>query len=63
MLQTSVSKILTDFELWRKSQGLTQQEVAEKLDVTRPHLNKVLNQKTPPSIQLLEKMEKMINNS
>jgi len=63
MLQTSVSKILTDFELWRKSQGLTQQEVAEKLDVTRPHLNKVLNQKTLPSIQLLEKMEKMINNS
>lgn len=61
MIQKSVDEILTKFELWRKSQGLTQREVAEILKVARTHLNKVVNKRTLPSIQLLNRMEQMMD--
>ena len=61
MIQKSVNEILTQFELWRKFQGLTQREAAETLGVARTHLNKVVNKRTSPSIQLLERMENLMN--
>lgn len=60
MIQNSVNDILIQFELWRKNQNLTQREVAETLNITRSHLNKVLNKRTSPSIQLLNKMEELM---
>jgi len=61
MIQKSVNDILNQFELWRKSQKLTQREAAEILKITRTHLNKVLNKRTAPSIQLLDRMEELMN--
>ena len=61
MIQKSVNDILNQFELWRKSQDLTQREAAEILKITRTHLNKVLNKRTAPSIQLLKRMEELMN--
>lgn len=61
MIQKSVNEILTQFEIWRKSRGLTQREAAEILEIARTYLNKVVNKRTSPSIQLLERMEQMIN--
>ena len=61
MIQKSVNDILNQFELWRKSQDLTQREAAEILKITRTHLNKVLNKRTAPSIQLLDRMEELMN--
>ena len=52
-----LDKLLTDFEKWRKDQGYTQKEISEELHITRSHLNKVLNKKTNPSLQLMQKLE------
>ena len=58
MTQTEyLDKLFIDFERWRNSQGLTQQQIADELGITRSHLNKVLNKRTPPSIQLIQKLE------
>ena len=58
MTQTEyLNKLLIDFEVWREKQGLTQKEIAEQLGITRSHLNKVLNGKTQPSLQLIQKLE------
>ena len=52
-----LNKLLRDFEKWRKDQGYTQKEISEELHITRSHLNKVLNKKTNPSLQLIQKLE------
>lgn len=39
-------------------QGLTQGEAAERVQISRTHLNKVLNGKETPSMALLMRMEK-----
>lgn len=61
MIQKSVNDILNQFELWRKNQKLTQRDAAEILKITRTHLNKVLNKRTAPSIQLLDRMEELMS--
>ena len=61
MITNSVKKILVDFERWRESQGKTQREISEELGITRTHYNKVVNDRTAPSLQLLDRMEKMMN--
>ena len=50
-------KLLIDFERWREDNGITQREIAADIGVTRSHLNKVLNKKTLPSLQLIQKLE------
>ena len=38
--------------------GLTQGQAAEKVDISRTHLNKVLNGRETPSMALLMRIEK-----
>ena len=58
-----LKQLLKNFEKWRKDTNYTQKEVAEQLlHITRSHLNKVLNEKTPPSLYLIQKMEEVMNN-
>ncbi len=59
MTQSAIylDNLLIDFEKWRINHNITQKEAAEQLEITRSHLNKVLNKRTKPSLQLIEKME------
>lgn len=59
MLQ-NVKTICNNFFIWINTHNRTQQEIAEELGVTRSHLNKVLHGKANPSIQLLEKIEQLM---
>lgn len=62
MTQTynNIKEICNNFIDWMRIKGYTQQEVAEILNISRSHLNKVINGKTNPSIYLLEKIEKLM---
>lgn len=40
----------------RKLRGLSQTELAERLDIDRTHLSKIENGKTRPSTRLLERI-------
>lgn len=60
--ETYLNQLLLDFERWRDRKNYTQGEVAEELGITRAHLNKVVNKKTLPSLQLLQKIEELIQN-
>lgn len=62
MTQTynNIKEICNNFIDWMRTKGYTQQEVAEILNISRSHLNKVINGKTNPSIYLLEKIEKLM---
>lgn len=42
--------------LFRKSKGLSQETLAEKLEITRQHYNRLENGINDPSIKLMEKM-------
>lgn len=41
--------------LFRKRKGLNQKDMADKLEITRQHYNRIENGVSEPSIQLLEK--------
>lgn len=41
--------------------NLTQGQAAEKIQISRPHLNKVINGKETPSMALLMRMEEVMN--
>jgi transcriptional regulator with XRE-family HTH domain len=56
-----IEQTRTQFYAWLKSHKITQEFAAEQLDVSRSHLNKVLNGTTPPSIYLLQKMITYMN--
>lgn len=62
MTQTynNVKEICNNFINWIWRKGYTQQEVAKILNISRSHLNKVINGKTNPSIYLLEKIEQLM---
>ena len=62
MTQTynNIKEICDNFINWMRIKGCTQQEAAEVLNISRSHLNKVINGKTNPSIYLLEKIEKLM---
>lgn len=62
MTQTynNIKEICDNFINWMRIKGYTQQEVAKILNISRSHLNKVINGKTNPSIYLLEKIEKLM---
>jgi len=55
-----LSVFFEKFRNWCIHHNLRQIDAAEQLDITRSHLNKVLNEKTAPSIQLLEAMMKLM---
>lgn len=48
------------FKQWCDTHNLRQVDAAEQLNITRSHLNKVLNERTAPSIKLLEAMVKLM---
>ena len=59
MTQTStvLDKLFQDFYQKLVDKNITQSEAAEELEITRSHLNKVINKKTDPSLKLIQKLE------
>lgn len=55
--QECLNKLLIDFYKTLNHLNMTQTEAAINLNVTRSHLNKVLNRRTTPSLKLIQKME------
>lgn len=53
--------IINKFKKYMKDNGLTQGEAAELINISRTHLNKVLNGKETPSMALLMRMEEQMN--
>lgn len=59
MIQSAeiLDKLFFDFKKKIKNLGMNQQEAAEQLNITRSHLNKVINRRTAPSLKLIQDME------
>ena len=59
MIQTAeiLDQLFLDFKKKIDDLGMNQQEAAEQLNVTRSHLNKVINKRTTPSLKLIQDME------
>ena len=57
-----LSDFFIKFKQWCENHSLRQVDAAETLGITRSHLNKVLNEKTAPSIKLLEAMMNLMEN-
>lgn len=55
-----LSNFFNKFKQWCDEHNLRQVDAAGQLGITRSHLNKVLNERTAPSIQLLEAMIKLM---
>lgn len=55
-----ISNFLLEFRQWYENRNMRQIDVAEILGITRSHLNKVLNEKTAPSIKLLDAMAQLM---
>lgn len=54
--------IIDKFKEYMYSQQLSQGAAAELIQISRTHLNKVLNGREAPSMALLMRMEKVMNN-
>ena len=52
-----LNKLFLDFKQKLKNVGMSQQEAADELKITRSHLNKVINKRTTPSLKLIKDME------
>ena len=52
-----LNKLFFDFKQKLKNIGMSQQEAADELKITRSHLNKVINKRTAPSLKLIQDME------
>ena len=52
-----LNTLFIDFKQKLKNIGMSQQEAADKLEITRSHLNKVINKRTTPSLKLIQDME------
>lgn len=52
-----LNKLFLDFKQKLKNVGMSQQEAADELKITRSHLNKVINKRTMPSLKLIKDME------
>ena len=59
MIQSAeiLDKLFLDFKKKIKDLEMNQQEAAEQLNITRSHLNKVINKRTTPSLKLIQDME------
>ena len=53
-----IQKIIDDFKKYMADNNLTQGAAAEIVNISRTHLNKVLNGKETPSMALLMRIEK-----
>ncbi len=57
-----IQKIIDKFKEYMYSQQLSQGAAAELIQISRTHLNKVLNGREAPSMALLMRMEKVMND-
>lgn len=48
---------------YREKVGITQEQLAEDLDITRPYLTDIENGQRTPSLALLEKIAKSLNTT
>jgi plasmid maintenance system antidote protein VapI len=55
-----LQKIIDNFIRYIELHGLTQGEAAELVQISRPHLNKIIHGKETPSSALLMRMEKVM---
>lgn len=53
-----IQSIIDNFKNYMKHHNLTQGQAAELVDISRTHLNKVLNGRETPSLALLMRIEK-----
>ena len=51
-------QIIDEFKVYMNKRGLTQGQAAELVNISRTHLNKVLNGRETPSMALLMRIEK-----
>lgn len=57
-----IQMIIDKFKEYMYSQQLSQGAAAELIQISRTHLNKVLNGREAPSMALLMRMERVMNN-
>lgn len=59
MAQTDeyLDKLFLDFYKKLDQQKINQSVAAEQLNITRSHLNKVINKRTDPSLKLIQSLE------
>jgi len=57
-----IQLIIDKFKEYMYSQRLSQGAAAKLIQISRTHLNKVLNGREAPSMALLMRMEKVIND-
>ena len=57
-----IQMIIDKFKEYMYSQQLSQGAAAELIQISRTHLNKVLNGREAPSMALLMRMEEVMNN-
>ena len=55
--QEYLNKLFIDVCKTMNFLNMTQSEAAAVLNITRSHLNKVINKKTKPSLKLIQNME------
>ena len=55
-----IQKIIDEFKHYMAINNLTQGDAAELVNISRTHLNKVLNGKETPSMALLMRIEKVM---
>lgn len=51
-----IEKLMKDFKAFIETTGKTQYQVAEELGLTKFHFNRVINGKSKPSIDLVDKI-------
>ena len=56
-----IQEIIDKFKEYMKLKNLSQGAAAELIKISRPHLNKILNSRTAPSMKVLMKMEEIIS--
>ena len=55
-----IEEIIARFKIYMDNNYSTQGEAAEALNISRSHLNKIINRRDNPSTTLLIRMEKLM---
>ena len=58
-----IQKIIDEFKIYMSKHELTQGQAAELVNISRTHLNKVLNGRETPSMALLMRIEKAMEGN
>lgn len=58
-----IEQIILQFKEYVRTHGMTQADAAKRLEITQEHLSRVFNNKRTPSMTLLRKMEKMMEET